>query len=131
MIQKSLRRWKTKASCVLKSNIIKWEKTLYYNCKKIISFAKIFRLFLKVKLMRCEGKCKKLLSDINGIRTHSHLVCSQTAQTIELCCEYLAVRYIWLHVIIMPHTRFRVNLHSIVAWISGNSLLETSAISEV
>ena len=33
---------------------------------------------------------------------------------IELCCEYLYVRYdvlIWLYVPIMSHTRFRVNLH--------------------
>ena len=36
-----------------------------------------------------------------------------------------------LYVIIMSRTRFRVNLHSIVAWMSRNSSLETSAISEV
>ena len=34
------------------------------------------------------------------------------------------------YVIITSRTRFRVNLHSIVAWISRNSLLETDAISE-
>ena len=33
---------------------------------------------------------------------------------IELCCEYLSVRWIWLYVIIMSRTSFRVNLHSIV-----------------
>ena len=33
-----------------------------------------------------------------------------------------------LYVIIMSRTRFRVNLHSIVAWISRNSLLETGTI---
>ena len=37
----------------------------------------------------------------------------------------------WLYVIIMSLTRFRVNLHSMVAWISKNSLLETGAIPEV
>ena len=36
-----------------------------------------------------------------------------------------------LYVIIMSRKGFRVNLHSIVAWISRNSLLETGAISEV
>ena len=50
---------------------------------------------------------------------------------IKLCCEYLSVRCIWLFVIIMSRTRFRVNLHSIVAWMSRNSFLETGAISEV
>ena len=36
-----------------------------------------------------------------------------------------------LYVIIMLPTSFRVNLHSIVAWMSRNSLLETGVVSEV
>ena len=36
-----------------------------------------------------------------------------------------------LCVLIMSHTHFRVNLHSVVAWLSRNSLLETGVISEV
>ena len=40
---------------------------------------------------------------------------------IELCCEYLSVRCIWLYVLIMSRTCFRVNPHSIVAWMSRNS----------
>ena len=39
---------------------------------------------------------------------------SQTGQMIELCCEHLSVRCIWLYVIIMSRTSFRVNPHSIV-----------------
>ena len=50
---------------------------------------------------------------------------------IELCCEYLSVRCIWLYAIIISHTRFRVNLHSIVSKMSRIYLLETDAISEV
>ena len=37
----------------------------------------------------------------------------------------------WLYVLIMSRTRFWVNLHSIFAWMSRNSFLETGAISEV
>ena len=33
----------------------------------------------------------------------------------------------WLYVLIMSRSRFRVNLHSIVAWISRNSMLEAGA----
>ena len=33
---------------------------------------------------------------------------------IELCCEYLSVRCIWLYFIIKWRTSFRVNLHAIV-----------------
>ena len=36
-----------------------------------------------------------------------------------------------LHVIIMSRTRFIVNIHSIVAWMSWNSLLKTDTISDV
>ena len=36
-----------------------------------------------------------------------------------------------LYVLIMSHTHFRVNPHSIVAWMSRNSLLKTGAKSEV
>ena len=38
---------------------------------------------------------------------------------------------IWLYLHIMSRTHFRVNLHSIFAWMSRNSLLETGVISEV
>ena len=55
----------------------------------------------------------------------------QTSQVIELCCAYLYERCIWLHVLIMSCTRFRVNLHSVAALMSRNSLFETGAISEL
>ena len=54
----------------------------------------------------------------------------QTSQMMELCCEYLSVRCIWLNVFIMSRRSFRVNPHSTVAWMSRNSLLEAGAISE-
>ena len=50
---------------------------------------------------------------------------------IELRFEYLSVRCIWLYVLIMSRTRFRVNPHPIVAWMSRNSLLEVGAKSEI
>ena len=36
----------------------------------------------------------------------------------------------WLYVLIMSRTHFRVNPHSIVAWMSRNSLLEAGAKSK-
>ena len=44
---------------------------------------------------------------------------------------FSANTYQRLYVLIMSRTHFRVNLHSIFAWMSRNSLLETGAISEV
>ena len=43
---------------------------------------------------------------------------------IRLCSEYLSVRCIWLYLLFMLRTRFRVNPHSIVAWMSRKPLLE-------
>ena len=40
---------------------------------------------------------------------------------IELCCEYLYVRSIWPYVFIMSRSRFTVNPHTIVAWMSSES----------
>ena len=41
------------------------------------------------------------------------------------CFTYLLLGFIWLYVIFKSRARFRVNLHSIVAWISRNFLLKT------
>ena len=56
---------------------------------------------------------------------------SKTLQIILLICEYLTLRIIWLHVFITSCTHFRVNPHSIVAWMSKNFLLRTGVKSEV
>ena len=53
-----------------------------------------------------------------------------TGQMLELCSDYLSVRCIWLYILVMPRTRFRVHPHSIFAWMSRNSLLEAGAKSE-
>ena len=47
---------------------------------------------------------------------------------IELCSGYLSVRCIWLYVLVMSRTRFRVNPPCSVAWMSRNYLLEAGAI---
>ena len=39
--------------------------------------------------------------------------------------------FVWLYVFAKPRTRFRVNPHSIVAWVSRTSLHEAGAKSEV
>ena len=60
------------------------------------------------------GPKSEVLNDRNETQTHNHLA-----------CKYLSIQCIWLYVIIMPCTRFRVNPHSIVTWMSRNSLVET------
>ena len=79
-------------------------------------------------LMRWKKKLNT--KDSTGLEPTTTEPFSQTSQVIELCCKYLSVRCIWLHVPFMSYTRFRMSPHSIVAWMSRNSLLETDAISE-
>ena len=45
------------------------------------------------------------------------------------CLTYLLLGFIWLYVLVMSRARFRVNLYSLVAWISRNLLLERGAVS--
>ena len=49
---------------------------------------------------------------------------------IELCCEYLYVRCIWLYVLVTSRACFRVNPDSLVGWMSRNSLLEAGSKSQ-
>ena len=49
----------------------------------------------------------------------------------ELSCIYLPVGYIWLCDLIISSTCFKVNTHSIVTWMSLNSLLKAGAKSKV
>ena len=56
---------------------------------------------------------------------------SQIAQVTELCPEYVSLPRIWLYVLVMSRTRFRMNPHSIVAWTSRNPLLKALVKSEV
>ena len=57
------------------------------------------------------------LSDCNATATHNHLVCKWTINhlaklaTAELCYEYLSVQCIWLYVLSMSCTCFRVSPH--------------------
>ena len=53
---------------------------------------------------------------------------STTGHIIDPCCEYLFVRCIWLYVLLMSRTRFRMNPHSIVGWMSRYSFLSRREI---
>ena len=80
--------------------------------------------YLKFKWLQQDSNQQPLRSQIN---TQPF---GQTDQILELNSGYLSLRWIWLYVIGMPHTRFRVNPNFIFAWMSRKSLLEIDAISE-
>ena len=73
---------------------------------------------------------------------YDHLIGNTFNQMDEPCCSAISFNLIsmqsypmnWelfvLYVLVMSRTRFRVNPHSIVAWMSRNSLLEAGAKSE-
>ena len=80
--------------------------------------------YLKIKWLQRDSNPQPLTSSTNTQPV------DQIGPMIELCCEYLSVRCIWLNFFIMSRTSLRVNPNSTVAWMSRNSLLEAGAISE-
>ena len=72
-------------------------------------------------------------SACNGTRTHNHLVRKWTLNHLAKLAKWLScVVSIYLYdAFDMSRTHFRVNAHSIVAWMSMNFLLKAGAISEV
>ena len=116
--------------------IFSWQNSYSSNC---------MLLLIELTLCTCQNAKELLaqirdhiwsLSDSNGIQIHNHLIRKRTINhywviTTALSCEYLSVYCIWLYVIVLSRTIFRVNLHSILAWISRNSLHKAGAISEV
>ena len=78
-------------------------------------------------------KFKWLQWDLNPLPLSSYTNTqpfSQTGQMLELYCEYVSVGAFDC-LLLSCQVRFRVNLHSIVAWMSRNFLLEAGTISEV
>ena len=80
--------------------------------------------YLNIKWLQRDSNPQPLTSSTN-IQSFG-----QTSQMIELFCEYLSVRCIWLNVFIMSRTSLKVNPHSTITWMSRNSLLDAGAISE-
>ena len=55
----------------------------------------------------------------------------QIHQKIDLNCAYLSVWCIWLYVILISPTHFRVTLHITYAWISRKSFFQRGPISKI
>ena len=49
---------------------------------------------------------------------------------IELCCEYLSVRCVWLYAFPISRTHDNMNPHSLVNWMSRNSLPKAGTKAE-
>ena len=78
--------------------------------------------YLKFKWLQ-QDKNPKPLNSLTNTQTFG--------QIILLCFECLSVRWILMYILGMSRTHFRVDPHSIFAWISRNSLLQTGTISKV
>ena len=104
--------------------ISEWIHSLYLpECRETRSSKKA--RYVQFKWLQRDSNPQPLSSEMKT------QIFGQTDQMIELSCEHLSVRSIWICVLLLSRRHFRVNLHSIFAWISTNSFLETCAISEV
>ena len=74
-------------------------------------------------------------SDCNSTQSQNYLVWKRRLNDLAKLANWLSYvlsTYLyWLYVLVMSRMRFKVNPHSIVAWISRNSLLEVDTKSEV
>ena len=101
-------------SCHLR--ISEWIHILYLpECQEIPSSKQ--ERYLKFKRLQQDSNTQPLSLSMNTQPS------GQTDQMIELGCEHLSVRCIWLYVLLMSRTHFRVKPHSIFPWMSSNSLL--------
>ena len=80
---------------------------------------------LKLKWLELDSNPEPLSSS-----TNTQPFC-QTDKMIEVCPDCISGQSIWLCFFIIWRTRFRVNPHSIIPWMSRNSSLQTDAKSEV
>ena len=105
-------------------------KVLHAQRKKLVDLSRL-RPFLN------KTPTHYILSGCNWTRTHNHLVHKRTLNYLSKPAKLflndwaalwvLSVRCTLLYVLVVSRTRFRVNSHSIVAWMSRNSLLEAGA----
>ena len=79
---------------------------------------------LKLAAEECVGMVfsKFLCSSLTQAHKHSRM-----STQLDTFLYTNTILFNWLYILIMSHTHFRVNLYSIVAWMSRNSLLETGA----
>ena len=88
--------------------------------------------YLNAKELLAWSRCKIwILSDWNFTGTQNHLVrkralnhFAKLAKSLSCVASTYLYGAFWLYVVLISCTRFWVNPHSIVAWISTNSLLK-------
>ena len=105
------------------AHVSEWIQTLYLPECQGTPYSKEGQ-YLKFKWLQRDSNPEPLSSYTN---TQPF---SQIDEMFEHNCEYLSVPFISLHVLVMSHTHFTVNPHSIFAWMSRNSLLKKGAVSE-
>ena len=85
--------------------------------------------YFKEKKKRKEKKSKGKQKTFTPCKTAKNLP-AQLKMSCNEIAFWNAVKY-WLNAVIISYSRFRLNLHSIVAWMSKNYLLKTCAISDI
>ena len=125
-------------SCVLSTHLYGALDCMFLSCHVHVS-----EWMQTLYLPECQGTPARIRreiwmwSDCNWTRTQNHLVLKWTLNHLAKLAKWLSCvlsTYLygctWLYVLVMSSTRFRVNPHFIVPWMSRNSLLQSGAKSE-
>ena len=100
--------------------VFDYSNCLLWHCSKGVIFSSNHYVFTKISLRQLQLSLTEKQCTVN------HMIKLQLIK----CCEYLSVQWIWLYVLFISLTRFSVNAHPIVAWISRNSLFDTQSLSD-
>ena len=127
--------------CLLLLNWVNFDWLGFYLKLKLTTFWGYFKRNLdKIELLGQKHVIKVYCIFIVSWKTNMVIITCNAATFLRSCfilwlfmCfnQYPLTLQEWLYVLIMSRTRYRVNLHPIVAWMSKNSLLETDAISKI
>ena len=98
-------------------------------CCKFISISHEKFVIMKIIIHDCNNKTKQqkyganknTKEKVTRYKIHEQLL----IYLIFVCISVLQYLLVYLYVIIMSRMCFKVNLHSLVAWMSWNSLLES------
>ena len=104
----------------------------HYNILSVTYCIPLFKVILVIYPFHCFPEI--FLAQLHNIGQNISQLFYFLAQflftTNEMELDHYQNQGQWLYVLVMSRTRFRVNPHSIVAWMSRNSLLEAGAKSE-
>ena len=127
---------------IFKLQILSISKNIWNITDPVLSAINMFQDHPSIKNIRAKNFTSAFFSytnqrNIRGVNVHKRnqlrdIPNKIIKMNVDVFASYICLHFNYcLYVLIMPRSCFRINPHSLVAWMSRTSSLETGAISEV